>query len=302
MRGKEIYHRDGDRTSLELSSLELRDAPVMTTAAHVAAARLSEPETTETPRGEQCTPTPPTARRPPPSSPESSPPRLRPPRPGPRPDGSYAVRTEDGRSYLKAGATSYVERDGGRFAVTVVPLTPVTELYVRCSYPLRPDVLAASDTCQHPADTAVRDAEGNLRWRCPTHEGELTNGVYGVEVVPISPARAPRESSPMPDTTDTDRFLAEAEPSEITDEQIYETLKQYEAAGVITFILPTEPLGEEWILGVPDGLGGLMKLKGRIRQWAGLRARLRSRTGRARAAAPVSASECWSASLRGTLR
>lgn len=53
MRGKEIYHRDGDRTSLELSSLELRDAPVMTTAAHVAAARLSEPETTETPRGEQ---------------------------------------------------------------------------------------------------------------------------------------------------------------------------------------------------------------------------------------------------------
>lgn len=67
----------------------------------------------------------------------------------------------------------------------------------------------------------------------------------------------------MPDTTDTDRFLAEAEPSEITDEQIYETLKQYEAAGVITFILPTEPLGEEWILGVPDGLGGLMKLKGK---------------------------------------
>ena len=52
-------------------------------------------------------------------------------------------------------------------------------------------------------------------------------------------------------------------PEEITDEQIYETLKQYEAAGVISYILPTEPLGEEWILGVPDGLGGLMKLKGK---------------------------------------
>ena len=64
-------------------------------------------------------------------------------------------------------------------------------------------------------------------------------------------------------TDDADRFLAEAEPSEITDEQIYETLKQYEAAGVISFILPTEPLGEEWVLGVPDGLGGLMKLKGK---------------------------------------
>lgn len=61
--------------------------------------------------------------------------------------------------------------------------------------------------------------------------------------------------------TDTDRFLAE--PPEITDEQIYATLKQYEDAGVIKFILPTEPLGEQWILGVDEALGGLMKLKGR---------------------------------------
>jgi len=61
----------------------------------------------------------------------------------------------------------------------------------------------------------------------------------------------------------TDRFLAEAEPPEITDEQIYETLKAYEQFGVIRYILPTEPLGEEWILGVPDSLGGLMKLKGK---------------------------------------
>jgi hypothetical protein len=52
-------------------------------------------------------------------------------------------------------------------------------------------------------------------------------------------------------------------PEEITNEEIYATLKQYEEAGVISFILPTEPLGEEWVLGVPDGLGGLMKLKGK---------------------------------------
>jgi hypothetical protein len=52
-------------------------------------------------------------------------------------------------------------------------------------------------------------------------------------------------------------------PDEITDEQIYATLKQYEEAGVISFILPTDPLGEEWVLGVPDQLGGLMKLKGK---------------------------------------
>lgn len=61
--------------------------------------------------------------------------------------------------------------------------TPIAELYVRCSYPLRPDPLAASDTCQHPANTAVRDTEGNLWWRCPTHEGQLRNGVFGEEVV-----------------------------------------------------------------------------------------------------------------------
>jgi hypothetical protein len=57
--------------------------------------------------------------------------------------------------------------------------------------------------------------------------------------------------------------MTEQAPEEITDEQIFETLKQYEAAGVISYILPTEPLGEEWILGVPDELGGLMKLKGK---------------------------------------
>lgn len=61
--------------------------------------------------------------------------------------------------------------------------TPVAELYVRCSYPMRPDALAASDTCQQSADTAVRDAGGNLWWRCPAHEGKLRDGIYGEEVV-----------------------------------------------------------------------------------------------------------------------
>ena len=73
--------------------------------------------------------------------------------------------------------------------------TPVTELYVRCSYPLRPDAIAASDTCQHPADTAVRDAEGNFWYRCPTHEGELASGVFGEEVVTCVP-RKPEAREP----------------------------------------------------------------------------------------------------------
>jgi hypothetical protein len=36
---------------------------------------------------------------------------------------------------------------------------------------------------------------------------------------------------------------------EITDEQIYEQLKQYQEMGVVGFVLPTEPLGEQWIVG-----------------------------------------------------
>lgn len=66
-------------------------------------------------------------------------------------------------------------------------MTPVADLFVRCSYPMRPDAIAASDTCQHPADTAVRDDQGNLWYRCPTHEGELSNGVFGVDVVTSVP-------------------------------------------------------------------------------------------------------------------
>jgi hypothetical protein len=73
--------------------------------------------------------------------------------------------------------------------MTETEMTPVTELYVRCSYPLRPDAIAASDTCQHPANTAVRDVKGNLWYRCPSHEGELTNGVFGEAVVTSVPRK-----------------------------------------------------------------------------------------------------------------
>jgi hypothetical protein len=71
--------------------------------------------------------------------------------------------------------------------VSATKMVPVTELYVRCSYPMRPDAIAASDTCQHPASTAVRDDKGWLWYRCPAHEGELRNGVPGAEVVTCVP-------------------------------------------------------------------------------------------------------------------
>lgn len=39
------------------------------------------------------------------------------------------------------------------------------------------------------------------------------------------------------------------EPQEITDERIYEDLKQYQDLGMIEYVLPTKPLGEQWIVG-----------------------------------------------------
>jgi len=39
------------------------------------------------------------------------------------------------------------------------------------------------------------------------------------------------------------------EPAEITDEQIYEHLRAYQEAGMVEYVLPTEPLGVQWIIG-----------------------------------------------------
>ena len=44
----------------------------------------------------------------------------------------------------------------------------------------------------------------------------------------------------MPETT---------EPPEVTDERIYDDLKAYADAGMIDYVLPTDPIGEQWIVG-----------------------------------------------------
>jgi Rieske Fe-S protein len=77
--------------------------------------------------------------------------------------------------------------------MTATEMVPVTELYVRCSYPMRPDVLAASDTCQHPANTAVRGAGGSLWWRCPAHEGQMALGRRGEVVTSVPRPVTPGE-------------------------------------------------------------------------------------------------------------
>lgn len=50
------------------------------------------------------------------------------------------------------------------------------------------------------------------------------------------------------------------DPPEATDEQIYDALKAYANKGVIEYVLPTEPLGEQWVLGQS---GTLVKLIGK---------------------------------------
>jgi hypothetical protein len=67
-----------------------------------------------------------------------------------------------------------------------IEIVPVSELFVRCSYPQRPDAKEASDTCQDIANTAVQDDEGRLLYRCPAHEGQLSPGSYS-EVIPSIP-------------------------------------------------------------------------------------------------------------------
>jgi hypothetical protein len=50
----------------------------------------------------------------------------------------------------------------------------IAGLYVKCSLRVRNFTspgLAASDTCQHPADSAVKMPNGNLMWRCHRHTG-----------------------------------------------------------------------------------------------------------------------------------
>jgi hypothetical protein len=43
--------------------------------------------------------------------------------------------------------------------------------------------------------------------------------------------------------------LVTTEPQEVSDGRIYEDLKAYADAGMLEYVLPTEPLGEQWIVG-----------------------------------------------------
>lgn len=57
-------------------------------------------------------------------------------------------------------------------------LVPVHELHVLCSYPTRPDVIAASDTCRRPAESAVASGDNRL-YRCGVHRGLVRGTITG---------------------------------------------------------------------------------------------------------------------------
>lgn len=58
----------------------------------------------------------------------------------------------------------------------------VIDMCVKCMYPMKPIVKAASDCCGESADTAVLRPDGMKTWRCPNHrglvEGDETGEVF----------------------------------------------------------------------------------------------------------------------------
>lgn len=55
----------------------------------------------------------------------------------------------------------------------------VTDMYVNCSLPMRPDAIAASDTCQKPANSATLDTNNAWMYRCETHKSIRSDGTWG---------------------------------------------------------------------------------------------------------------------------
>jgi hypothetical protein len=62
-------------------------------------------------------------------------------------------------------------------------------MHKQCSFPMKPDAKAASDTCQHTALSGVVDADGITYWRCGEHVGLVDRDTLGEVVyeVPVPP-------------------------------------------------------------------------------------------------------------------
>lgn len=58
------------------------------------------------------------------------------------------------------------------------------DLWVNCSYPMRPVVVANSDTCQRHATSAVR-VGARYHWRCEDHVGQVDADQVGPTVLEV---------------------------------------------------------------------------------------------------------------------
>jgi hypothetical protein len=70
----------------------------------------------------------------------------------------------------------------------------IADLFVRCSYPVRPDALAASDTCQDMAPYGVKDpavVDSPTWYRCAAHMDYLPDGQIGVSVTTVMQRKDP---------------------------------------------------------------------------------------------------------------
>lgn len=58
-------------------------------------------------------------------------------------------------------------------------LVEVEDLFVQCSFPVKPNPRAASDSCNKPAMSVVEDQRGSLLYRCTQHEGQINRSKTG---------------------------------------------------------------------------------------------------------------------------
>lgn len=72
----------------------------------------------------------------------------------------------------------------------------------------------------------------------------------GEDIALIAPARK-RQAVPWP--VQQDGISVVPAPCAFTPEEIYQKFREHVAAGMIEYVLPTDPLGERWVIGHSDG-------------------------------------------------
>lgn len=96
-------------------------------------------------------------------------------------------------------------------AKDVAEMRSVSDLYVQCSYPMRPNAIAASDCCRGPATSAV-DSGDAWYWRCDEHLGFVSEGVEGNVRFAVPTPTAMRSAAVSPpaadNTTEVDHLEA----------------------------------------------------------------------------------------------